>query len=145
MLKRFVLCLAVLWGLAACQSLPSIQTLPSLNDALTLQVTDVSGSNSLLIIEPVGVNEWRFVQVDALGAPMARQTLQNGQWRADGFLPPNPKARVLFSAVYAFLGQKNHWPVPSGLDVDIQQGTAIGMSVLTWRGQSWQVLEVEND
>lgn len=42
----------------------------------------------------------RFVQTDALGAPVSRQILSAaGRWANDGFLPPNPQARRLFAAV----------------------------------------------
>ena len=36
---------------------------------------------------------------DPLGVPLARQLLQNSQWRNDGLLPPNSEARELFAAL----------------------------------------------
>lgn len=33
------------------------------------------------------------------GHPQARQKLINGEWQADGLLPPNPQARELFAAL----------------------------------------------
>ncbi|WP_397457796.1 hypothetical protein AB3464_18835 [Pseudomonas asplenii] len=41
----------------------------------------------------------RWSLMDPLGIPLARQLLQNGDWRADGLLPPNPQARELFAAL----------------------------------------------
>ena len=37
--------------------------------------------------------------MDPLGIPLARQKLLDGQWQADGLLPPNPPARTLFAAL----------------------------------------------
>ena len=37
--------------------------------------------------------------MDPLGIPQARQKLIDGQWQADGLLPPNPEARELFAAL----------------------------------------------
>lgn len=39
----------------------------------------------------------RWSLLDPLGIPLARQRLVDGQWQADGLLPPNPEARELFA------------------------------------------------
>lgn len=96
-----------------------------------------------MIIEPLNQESWRFIQLDALGAPLARQVLVNGQWRNDGFLPPNREASRLFSAVYAYLAIKRHWPVPEGIQVKIEkveQGEEI-----RWQEQQWRVKELEDE
>ena len=41
----------------------------------------------------------RWSMMDPLGIPQARQKLINGEWQADGLLPPNPQARELFAAL----------------------------------------------
>ncbi|MFJ7284247.1 hypothetical protein [Pseudomonas sp. NPDC099000] len=41
----------------------------------------------------------RWSMMDLLGIPQARQKLIDGQWQADGLLPPNPEARELFAAL----------------------------------------------
>ncbi|WP_295471654.1 hypothetical protein [uncultured Pseudomonas sp.] len=41
----------------------------------------------------------RWSMMDPLGIPQARQRLVDGQWQADGLLPPNPQARELFAAL----------------------------------------------
>lgn len=41
----------------------------------------------------------RWSLFDPLGVPQARQILDQGKWRNDGFLPPNGRARALFSAL----------------------------------------------
>lgn len=41
----------------------------------------------------------RWSMMDPLGIPVARQLLIDGQWKADGLLPPNPQAKELFAAL----------------------------------------------
>jgi hypothetical protein len=41
----------------------------------------------------------RWSMMDLLGIPQARQKLIDGEWQADGLLPPNPEARELFAAL----------------------------------------------
>jgi len=41
----------------------------------------------------------RWLRFNLLGAPDARQILEKGQWRNDGFIPPNQEARELFAAL----------------------------------------------
>ncbi|ORF06486.1 hypothetical protein BGI03_08145 [Snodgrassella alvi] len=146
MLKNFVIWLMMLFCLSACQSLPVIDSLPVLKQTLTLQVTDKDGSNSLLLIEPLSEQQWRFVQVDGLGAPISRQILQQGKWHNDGFLPPNPKARQLFTAVYAYLGHQYHWSVPAELnDVRVSSGTDGMVAEIEWHKQHWKIREVTDE
>lgn len=146
MLKNFVIWLMMLFCLSACQSLPVIDSLPVLKQTLTLQVTDKNGSNSLLLIEPLSEQQWRFVQVDGLGAPISRQILQQGKWHNDGFLPPNPKARQLFTAVYAYLGHQYHWSVPDELnDVRVSSGTDGMVAEIEWHKQHWKIREVTDE
>lgn len=52
----------------------------------------------LLVIQQEGVG-LRWSLMDPLGIPLARQQLINGQWQADGLLPPNAEARELFAAL----------------------------------------------
>ena len=146
MLKNFVIWLMMLFCLSACQSLSVIDSLPVLKQTLTLQVTDKDGSNSLLLIEPLSEQQWRFVQVDGLGAPISRQILQRGKWHNDGFLPPNPKARQLFTAVYAYLGHQYHWSVPAELnDVRVSSGTDGMVAEIEWHKQHWKIREVTDE
>jgi len=41
----------------------------------------------------------RWLRFNLLGAPDARQILENGRWRNDGFISPNPEAREMFAAL----------------------------------------------
>lgn len=110
--------LAAALVLSACGtsgSLPAALTLPQpMPQAQWFQAvqTDAAGQTvqaTLLAVEPFAGEGCpdarpqyclRFVQTDALGAPVSRQILSaSGRWANDGFLPPNPQARRLFGAV----------------------------------------------
>jgi len=41
----------------------------------------------------------RWLRFDLLGTPDARQILERGRWRNDGFIHPNPEAREMFAAL----------------------------------------------
>lgn len=147
MLMRFGMMLVVLI-MAACQSLPKIEALPLLSDTLTLQISEEKNGmmqNSLLIIESQSEQQWRFIQVDALGAPIARQTLHAGKWANDGFLPPNRQASVLFSAIYAYLATEKQWPLPEGLATVQIENQPEGTVYIKWQDQSWQVRELMDE
>ena len=97
--------------LSACAlspSLPHPQTLPTLEQSglwFKLEQTDASGNaaqTSLLAVEqlPEGI---RFVQTDALGAPVSRQFVGTKVWKNDGFIMPNSASRRLFAALLPLL------------------------------------------
>lgn len=52
----------------------------------------------LLVLQAEGP-ALRWSLLDPLGMPLARQLLQEGEWRNDGLLPPNAEARELFAAL----------------------------------------------
>ena len=52
----------------------------------------------LLVVQREGA-ALRWSLFDPLGVPQARQMLEHGQWRNDGFLRPNAQARDLFAAL----------------------------------------------
>ena len=95
---------ALALALAACTALPHPQTLPELPQQaqwFKLEQTDAAGQTvqtSLLAVErlPDGI---RFVQTDALGAPVSRQTVSTRGWQNDGFIMPNAQSRRLFAAL----------------------------------------------
>ena len=85
-------------ALAACATSPSLprpQTLPTLDQAglwFKLEQTDASGNaaqTSLLAVEQLS-DGIRFVQTDALGAPVSRQFVGTKGWKNDGFIMPAP-------------------------------------------------------
>jgi hypothetical protein len=97
-----LLLIACLMLLSACASQAP---LPAKTPALTLpmqlhvqRLADGQRQDLLLVIqrENGGI---RWSMMDPLGIPQARQKLINGEWQADGLLPPNPQARELFAAL----------------------------------------------
>ena len=88
--------------LSACASQPPLPaTTPSLPLPLQLHVQRLADGQSqdwLLVVQREG-GAIRWSMMDPLGIPQARQKLVDGQWQADGLLPPNPQARELFAAL----------------------------------------------
>ncbi|WP_053139183.1 DUF3261 domain-containing protein [Pseudomonas sp. MIACH] len=88
--------------LSACASQPPLpEKTPALALPMQLHVQRQEGAQSqdwLLVIQREGAGI-RWSMMDPLGIPLARQKLINGQWQADGLLPPNPQARELFAAL----------------------------------------------
>ncbi len=88
--------------LSACASQPPLpEKTPALTLPLQLHVQRLEGGQSqdwLLVIQREGAGI-RWSMMDPLGIPQARQKLIDGQWQADGLLPPNPQARELFAAL----------------------------------------------
>ncbi|ANF83860.1 hypothetical protein ACLBW8_11840 [Pseudomonas sp. M5A4_2d] len=88
--------------LSACASQPPLpERTPVLSLPMQLHVQRRAGGQSqdwLLVIQREGA-ALRWSMMDPLGIPQARQKLINGEWQADGLLPPNPQARELFAAL----------------------------------------------
>ena len=98
-------------ALAACAASPSLpkpQTVPTLANPgqwFKLEQTDASGhaaQTSLLAVEQLS-DGIRFVQTDALGAPVSRQFVGVKGWKNDGFVMPNASSRRLFAALLPLL------------------------------------------
>ncbi|MCS3469507.1 hypothetical protein M2401_003245 [Pseudomonas sp. JUb42] len=101
MIRALLLCCALLLSACATSQAPLPTILPHLQTPLQLHIQRHQGEQRqdwLLIIqqEPQGL---RWSMMDPLGIPQARLLLINGQWQADGLLPPNPEARELFAAL----------------------------------------------
>ncbi|MGU9859076.1 hypothetical protein [Pseudomonas sp. LF245] len=96
--------------LSACASQPPLpEKTPSLALPLQLHVQRLADGQSqdwLLVIQREG-SGIRWSMMDPLGIPQARQKLIDGQWQADGLLPPNPQARELFAALLFALTSAN--------------------------------------
>lgn len=97
-----ILLLASLLLLGACASqAPLPANTPTLALPLQLHIErQLAGQRQdwLLVIQREHTST-RWSMMDPLGIPLARQRLVDGQWRADGLLPPNAEARELFAAV----------------------------------------------
>lgn len=103
--------LIVLAGCAGAPPVPAREAGFSLPRQLHV-VQTAPGQPSLdlvLVVQREGA-ALRWSLFDPMGVPQARQMLEHGQWRNDGFLRPNAQARDLFAAlVFA-------WTPPSDLD-----------------------------
>jgi hypothetical protein len=92
--------LAVLAGCANAPPVPGREAAFSLPRQLHV-VQAAAGQPSLdavLVVQREGP-ALRWSLFDPLGVPQARQMLQHGEWRNDGFLRPNGQARNLFAAL----------------------------------------------
>lgn len=95
------LALAITLLTACASSLPPVPTTPltlELPRKLHVVRAGEPASDAILIVQADGRGT-RWSLFDPLGAPRARQILQDGQWRNDGFAPPNDAARGLFAAL----------------------------------------------
>lgn len=103
---RAVIGLGLMVMLAGCVSgsLPVPSHMPTAEQAahwFKLEAEDAHGETlqtHLLVVQPEA-DGWRFIQTDALGAPVSRQIAAPSGWRNDGFIMPDAKARRLFAAV----------------------------------------------
>lgn len=102
--------IACLLLLSACASQPPLpEKTPTLALPVQLHVQRLADGQSqdwLLVIQHEGA-AIRWSMMDPLGIPQARQKLINGEWQADGLLPPNPQARELFAALLFALTSAN--------------------------------------
>lgn len=111
-MKKTVTALSAALVLAACTSgVPKPRTVPALGQTagnwFQLTQYDAGGNviqNSLLAVEQ-NKDSVRFVQTDALGAPLSRQVLTQKGWSNDGFVMPNAAARRLFGAMLPVLAE----------------------------------------
>lgn len=110
---------AMLAGCAVSGSLPVPAHMPEPAQQVRLFKVEMetagqdAAQTHLLAVQPEA-DGWRFIQTDALGAPVSRQIAAPDGWRNDGFVMPNAAARRLFAAilplvddtVYADIGRK---------------------------------------
>lgn len=109
-MNKTITALSAAFILAACTAgVPKPRVVPDIaaesGNWFHLVRYDESGNlmqNSLLAVER-SQNGIRFVQTDALGAPLARQVLTQKGWSNDGFVMPNAAARRLFAAMLPLL------------------------------------------
>lgn len=112
MFKAFF-CIVVTGWLVACSSLVPVRGLPQQQnvDSRLFKIERFDEhkrlyQSSLLAIQ-FELQQWRWIQTDPLGAPIARLILTKSGWKNDGFVMPNNQAKQLFSALATALNQ-NH-------------------------------------
>jgi len=98
-----IIALFLLASLTGCANqLPMPMREPVIATPLMLHVAqqDAKGQklDAILIVQRED-QALRWSLLNPLGAPLARQILENGDWRGDGMAPPNPLARQLFAAL----------------------------------------------
>nr|WP_259697817.1 hypothetical protein [Pseudomonas frederiksbergensis] len=100
-LLRFVLLGFILLLSACANRAPLPEHSPTLALPLQLHIQRLVADDRqdwVLVIQQEGP-ALRWSMMDLLGIPQARQKLIDGDWHADGLLPPNPEARELFAAL----------------------------------------------
>ncbi|MGV6989157.1 hypothetical protein ACWA5Z_09770 [Testudinibacter sp. P80/BLE/0925] len=90
-------------------------------------VNEQTYETSLLLVQPFAQGQ-RWIQTNALGAPLARQILTPKGWQNDGFLPPNNQASRLFSAIL-------YWQTPAKVRSALYKNLATD--------QYWQIQSID--
>ena len=138
-MKRLLLLAACLILGACAARAPLPEQLPPLSLPMTLHVQREQADQRqdwLLVIQRED-QRLRWSMMDLLGIPQARQLLENGQWQADGLLPPNPSARELFAALLFALTPAERLAAlyPTARQQDNQR----------WLGERWHVSYRQSD
>jgi hypothetical protein len=95
-----ILALALLAGCAGAPPVPAREAGFSLPRQLhVVQTAAGQPALDLLLVAQREGPSLRWSLFDPMGVPQARQMLERGQWRNDGFLRPNAQARDLFAAL----------------------------------------------
>lgn len=150
MKKTLSVCAALL--LAACSSLSSwpqpadLAVVQPVGSTRWFQVEklpetgNAGGEASLLAVES-GAESLRFVQTNALGAPIARQQLSAKGWANDGFIAPNAESRRLFAALLPIMATDK----TAQIYPDFKQSqSADHATVFSWQGREmWRVQQSE--
>lgn len=93
--------------LTACSTL-AVRELPiqsSESQMLKIEQQQPLQQSSLLVVQ-FESEQWRWVQTDPIGRPLARLLLSQNGWQNDGFIAPNPQAQQLFGAIATALNPK---------------------------------------
>ena len=92
--------LAVLTGCAGAPPLPARDAHFALPRQLHVvqSAAGLPAVDTMLVVQREGA-ALRWSLFDPMGVPQARQMLEAGHWRNDGFLRPNAQARDLFAAL----------------------------------------------
>ncbi|WP_124080865.1 DUF3261 domain-containing protein [Pigmentiphaga humi] len=102
LLRRIALCVMLAW-LSACSTTPPLPArehdygLPRWLHVVRQHPGQADQDSMLAVQREQGATRWSWF--DPLGVPLARQLLDQGNWRSDGLAPPNSEARELFAAL----------------------------------------------
>lgn len=102
-MRKYIIMILCVLCLAACSAFPKIQQLPEQKEASRLfkveKINNQQAVQASLLTVQYEANQWRWVQTDPLGAPIARLLLSKEGWLKDGFVMPNNQAQYLFAAL----------------------------------------------
>jgi hypothetical protein len=140
MIRALLLSCALLLSACASQA-PLPERNPTLPLPLQLHIERQAEQRQdwLLVIQREG-QSIRWSMMDPLGIPLARQRLIDGEWQADGLLPPNPEARELFAALLFALTPKGE--LPGNYPTAQQQGSQRSLG-LRWKIRYQQPLDFD--
>jgi len=114
-------CLLLLSACASKVPLPVAMPHLQLPMQLHIQRQQADQRQDWLLVIQQEATGLRWSLMDPLGIPLARQQLINGQWQADGLLPPNAEARELFAALLFALTPDNE--LRAGYPQAMRRGT----------------------
>lgn len=83
--------------------------------------------------------QWRWIQTDPLGAPIARLLLTKQGWQNDGFVMPNRQAQQLYSALATALNPTQ----PLFQFSDIQQTISGRIYSINYQ-EMWRISQQQN-
>ncbi|MGX2947534.1 hypothetical protein [Frederiksenia canicola] len=97
---------------------------------------------SLLAVQ-FSPNNWRWVQTDPLGAPLARMQLTYEGWQNDGFVMPNAQATQLFAAIATALNPTQPLFAFSRIENGLQGKTYFNRNRKLWEiSQQYQQINI---
>lgn len=127
-MRKFILYFCSLLILSGCTNQALDRNLPLVKDKIkAFQVNNLTKEQQSLLMIQFKPEQWRFIQTNALGAPIARMVLTSQGWRNDGFVMPNKQAKLLFTALINTLYPQEHF-------FNIQQKDGF----FYWKNHSWQ-------
>ena len=136
--KLFVVIFALF--LTSCTTLPKPERLPLQSQKVRLFKVENVNEVSLLTIQFEDF-QWRWVQTDPLGSPIARVILTKKGWQNDGFIMPNMQAKMLFSGLAVALNSQQP-PFKLSSQWDITSNSP-HFEIRTPDGILWKVDELE--
>ncbi|WP_439256782.1 hypothetical protein [Lonepinella sp. BR2271] len=77
---------------------PTAEVSNSLENPVFIENQMTLKQQSLLTVQ-FSAQQWRWIQTDIFGAPLARVVLTEKGWQNDGFIMPNKQAETVFSAL----------------------------------------------
>lgn len=141
MLFQKVISILVLSLLVACSSSFNVKQLPAQSiDSRLFKVEQLQPkSETGLLAVQFSSEQWRWVQTDPLGAPIARLLLTKQGWQNDGFVMPNPQAQQLYAALATALNPTQ----PLFQFSDIQKTTSGRIYSINYQ-EVWRISQQKN-